>query len=529
MPQQTMTLTQQQRQMQIMAPQMLQSLEILQMPIMELRGIIQKEMEQNPLIEDVVSAHEITADTSTATETEIEQNVSRAVEDSRFGKDREAAEAAGGSIAEGAGSDENPFEEDPNVVSKAVDRPEKELDFDIDTLRPMSEEEGDYFFDNEQVPQYSDDDAERRQFMFDSFSKQVSLQQHLIDQLDSENLPQDEHFIGEMIIGFLDSRGFLAATLEDLEIQTSYPKAKISRVLSVIRGFDPAGIASSGLVESLLCQIGDLPPDPVSRLAVRILKEQKSNLEAGKVKQISTALGVSESDIASAMSLIRTLKPFPAFGYDTTPPEYINPEVSVERDKSGIWRVMMDGDQLPQIRISNKYRQLLKSPDLPRETRSYISDRIRSGEMLKRSIEERQSTIRKIAEVIVEEQQDFFNSGISALKPMTMSVVAERLGIGETTVSRAVSNKYMKTPFGVFRIKDCFTHGVKTADGTSVSNKAIQDRIKTLVDQESPSAPLSDSKIVEILASEGTNIARRTVVKYRNALKIPSSHARRRS
>lgn len=525
----SLTLSQQQRQVQIMAPQMLQSLEILQMPIMELRGVIQKEMEQNPLIEDVVSAHEFTADTSTATEAEVGQNFTRAVEDSVSGKAREAAEAGEGGTADSFDEEDNPFKVDPNHVESVSDSQDAPLDFDLDTLRPMSKDAEDYFFENDQVPQYTSEDAERRQFMFDSFSQQVSLQQYLIDQLDAENLPKDEHFIGEMIIGFLDSRGFLTATLEDLEIQTSYPQPKIRKVLSIIKGFDPAGIASGGLIESLLCQIAELPRDAVSILAERILKSQQSNLESGKIKQMAHSLGVSESEVTSALSLIRSLKPFPAYGYDSAPPEYINPEVTVERGKDGVWRVVMDGDQLPVIRISRKYKDFLKSPNLPRETRSYISDKVRSGEMLIRSIEERQSTIRKIAEVIVEGQQDFFNYGISALKPMTMSVVADRLGIGETTVSRAVSNKYMKTPFGVFRIKDCFTHGITTADGTTVSNKAIQDRIKTLIAQESPSDPLSDSKLVEILAAEGTTIARRTVVKYRNALKIPSSHARRRT
>lgn len=530
MPQQSLSLSlsQQQRQVQIMAPQMLQSLEILQMPIMELRGVIQKEMETNPLIEDVVSAHEFTADTSTASELEVGQNFTRAVEDSLSGKNREAAEAGDISGTEGSDDEDNPFKVDPNHVESVSDRQDAPLDFDVDTLRPMSEETGDYFFENDQVPQYTSEDAERRQFMFDSFSQQISLQQFLIDQLDAENLPQDEHFIGEMIIGFLDSRGFLTATLEDLEIQTSYPKSKISRILALIRSFDPVGIATSGLVESLLRQLEELPQDSVSALAERILKEQQANLESGKIKQIAHSLGVGDDDVAASLSLIKSLKPYPAYGYDSAPPEYINPEVSVERGKDGIWRVVMDGDQLPVIRISKKYKDYLKTPNLARDTKSYISDKIRSGEMLIRSIEERQSTIRKIAEVIVEGQQEFFNSGISALKPMTMSVVAERLGIGETTVSRAVSNKYMKTPFGVFRIKDCFTHGIKTADGSSVSNKAIQDRIKSLIEQESPSDPLSDSKIVEILAAEGTNIARRTVVKYRNALKIPSSHARRK-
>lgn len=513
--------------MQIMAPQMLQSLEILQMPIMELRGVIQKEMEQNPLIEDVVSAHEFAADTSSAAETEIGRNFEYAVQDSLSGKTREAAESREGD--EGQGDEGNPFNFDPNHVGAADENPDAPLDFTVDTLRPMSQEAGDYFFDNEQVPQYSEEDARRRQFILDSFSQKVSLQQYLIDQLDAAELPSDEHFIAEMIIGFLDSRGFLSATLEDLEIQTSYPKSKISKVLSVVRSFDPAGIASAGLVDSLLCQIGELPQTQESLLAARILKEQRSNLESGKLHQIAVSLGVGDESVASAMKLIRSLKPYPAFGYDTAPPEYINPEVSVERGEDGKWHVVMERDQIPLICISRKYRNILKAKNIPRETRSYISDKIRSGEMLMRSIEERQSTIYKIAEVIVEGQQDFFNYGISALKPMTMSVVAEKLGIGETTVSRAVSNKYMRTPFGVFRIKDCFTHGIKTADGSTVSNKAIQDRIKQLIEQESPSEPLSDSRIVEILASEGTNIARRTVVKYRNILKIPSSHSRRRT
>ena len=191
--------------------------------------------------------------------------------------------------------------------------------------------------------------------------------------------------------------------------------------------------------------------------------------------------------------------------------------------------VIVDNDQLPHIRISAHYRQMLESPDTTAEVKSYIRERIRSGAFLIKSIHQRQKTIHRIASEIVAAQQDFFEQGISHLHPMTMAEVAARVGVHETTVSRTVANKYMQTPVGVFELKYFFSPGLRTADGAAVSNKSVQDKIADMVRHESPAEPLSDQSIQDQLKAQGIAIARRTVAKYRMVLKIPPSHMRRRT
>ena len=239
-------------------------------------------------------------------------------------------------------------------------------------------------------------------------------------------------------------------------------------------------------------------------------------------------LSVPQEAVEQAAELIRTLNPQPGRLFEADAATYITPEIFVKRIKSGRWVVALDDDQLPHIRISNHYRKLLEDPGTTAEVKSYIRERIRSGAFLVKSIHQRQQTIHLIASEIVAAQQEFLEQGISALRPMTMAEVAERVGVHETTVSRTVANKYMRTPVGVFELKYFFTPGLKTADGTTISNKTVQDRIDAMIQQEPPAKPLSDQAIQECLQAEGIEIARRTVAKYRILLKIPPSHLRRR-
>jgi len=208
--------------------------------------------------------------------------------------------------------------------------------------------------------------------------------------------------------------------------------------------------------------------------------------------------------------------------------EYVEPEVFVTWEK-GRFVARVDNGQLPHIRISTHYRKLLEDENVSAETKSYIRERIRAGAFLIRSIHQRQETIRKIAQEIVDAQTDFLHKGIEALRPMTMAEVAKKVGVHETTVSRTVANKYMRTPVGLFEMKFFFTPGLKGKDGVAVSNKTVQDQIMRIVQAEDPAAPLSDQAIEEKLAEQGITVARRTIAKYRGILKIPPSHKRRRT
>lgn len=491
MPQQTLSLSQQQRQMMILAPQLRQSLEMLQLPIMELRAMIQQEMETNPLIEDVVSPQEVSLDRETV-----------------------------------GGSDGAPELEAGGAASRPEDAP---LDFDRDiaALSELDREWRDYFLQDQQNNPYTGQDGERRQFMFDSLPQPVSLQGHLLEQLGLTELSPEERLLAETLIGSIDDDGYLACDLNELAAQTNCGVEQYERVLRTIQDFHPTGIGARNLRECLLLQIGRLGESRLIRLAGLIVAGHLEALGAHKTQQIASACKTAPAEVEEAAALIRALNPRPGRIFAADGTGYITPEITV-RKSDGRWVVSLDDDQLPHIRISAHYRRLLEDAGTTAEVKSYIRERIRSGAFLIKSIHQRQKTIHRIASEIVEAQQEFLEHGISHLRPMTMAAVAGRVGVHETTVSRTVANKYMRTPVGVFELKYFFTPGLRTASGETVSNKTVQDRIDALIKQEPAHSPLADQAIQERLRADGIEIARRTVAKYRAILRIPPSHLRKR-
>ena len=481
---QSLSLAQQQRQMMILAPQLRQSLEMLQLPIMELRAVIQQEMETNPLIEDVVSPHEVSLEGKQAE-----------------ARQEERREAEGDS---------------------------HEIDQEIAALTELDSEWRDYFLQDMQNNPYTAQDEERRQYMFDSLPQTVSLQAHLLEQVGLSDLDGEERLIAETIIGSIDDDGYLQGDIDELAQQTASEPARFARILQVVQEFHPTGIGARDLRECLLLQIKHLGESQPVQLAQRIIADYLNDLAAQRYQAIAAACQASEAQVEEAAALIKALNPYPGRLFAAGTPGYITPEITVRRNREGRWTVQLDDDQLPHIRISAHYRRLLEDPDTKPEVKSYIRERIRSGAFLIKSIQQRQRTIQRIAGEIVAAQAEFLDHGISHLQPMTMADVAERVGVHETTVSRTVANKYMRTPVGVFELKYFFTPGLKTTSGKAVSNKTVQDRIETMIKQESPAAPLSDQAIQEQLQAEGIEIARRTVAKYRESLNIPSSVQRRR-
>ena len=504
---QSLSLSQQQRQMMILAPQLRQSLEMLQLPLMELRAMIQHEMEQNPAIEDVVTPQEVSFD-ALATRTVGEGG---AVPES-------AGDGDGGSAAAGETGD----------APKA--ETEQPLDFgeqSIDALAALDSEWRDYYFEEQQNNPYTVQDEERRRYMFDSLRQPDSLQNHLLGQLGTTDLSAEDQQLCELIIGSVDDHGFLKTDLAELAAQSAAPLARIEAVLRVVQTFDPPGIAARDLRECLLIQIRQSEA-PGARLAEAIVANHLPELAAQKYPQLAGALKATVDEIRRAAELIRTLNPQPGRLFESGAASYVVPEIFVKRLADGRWVVALDDNQLPHIRISSHYRKLLEDEHTSAEVKSYIRERIRSGAFLIKSIHQRQKTIHLIASEIVAAQQAFLEQGISALRPMTMAEVAERVGVHETTVSRTVANKYMQTPAGVFELKFFFTPGLKTADGPTLSNKTVQNKIENMIRQEPPANPLSDQAIQERLRAEGIEIARRTVAKYRLILKLPPSHLRKR-
>jgi len=281
------------------------------------------------------------------------------------------------------------------------------------------------------------------------------------------------------------------------------------------------------LREALLLQLARQEDTAETRLAREVVGEFLRELGAHRHKAIASALGVTPDVLAEAVARIQKLDPRPGSKLATAQTEYIEPEVEVVR-RGERWDIAIDDTHLPRVRISRHYRRLLEDPATSEEAKAYIRERIRAGMVLIKSLQQRQRTITRIATEIVAAQQAFLDNGPSHLRPMTMVEIAQRVGVHETTVCRAVANKYIRTPRGLLELKYFFTPGLRTESGDVVSNRAVQERIANLVAAEDPANPLSDQALQETLNNEGYQLARRTVAKYRMGLKIPSSPLRKR-
>ena len=458
---QTQSLSQQ----QVLAPQLQQSLQILQAPMLELRALIQSEIEANPTIE---------------------------VEDS-----------------------------EPKIEDKQ--REAEEFDAEFDRLSKLDEEWRDYMSQNASYAKRNSDDEERRQFFFDSLSEEQTLQQHLLEQLRSTDLSKSDLQLGELLIGNIDDVGFLTTTPEEISRNTGLEAEDLARVLEMVQTFHPVGVGARDLRECLLIQLKRIGKE--NSLEWKIVANHLEDLGKKRFPEIARRCGTTVDCVQRGANFIATLDPKPGQIFSPDPNHYVLPDVTVEKI-AGEWQISLNGDQIPHLRISNTYKDLMAQQN-KEDVRDYIRDKIRSGKFLIKSIHQRQQTISNIAHEIVKRQMEFLDEGASGLKPMTMVQIADAVGVHETTVSRAISGKYMATPHGVFEMKYFFTPGYQTAGGESMSNTSVKGVIAELVAKEDGKNPLSDKEIVELLEKRGIPIARRTVAKYRNELNILPSNMRK--
>src|SRR5881296_3945669 len=460
---------------QILAPQLQQSLLILQTPLLELRNLVQQEMETNPVLEELP-------------------------EEARADERGEAEPSA----------DDN-------------------FDNEFQKLASLDEEWRDYMA---QSASYSSDGSrssreaqDKRQFLFDSIPVQETLQQNLIGQLNQSVLSASDRKAAELIIGNIDDNGFLQSTPEEMALNSGIPQEDFEKMLALIQSFYPAGVGARDLRECLLIQLARGGKE--RSLEYKIVSEHMEDLGKRRFPEIARRMGISVEDVQKAADNIARLNPRPGQVFAAAPQNYVLPDVVLEK-VDGEYQISLNNEQIPHLRISNLYKDIIAQDNNGAEVKDYIRDKIRSGKFLIRSIHQRQQTISNIAQQIVSRQRDFLEHGPSHLKPMTMAEVADAVGVHETTVSRAVSGTYMATPQGVFEMKYFFTSGYQTATGDSLSNISVKEAILDLVKHENGSAPLSDHEIVEILAERGIPIARRTVAKYRDELNILPSHMRRK-
>ncbi|WP_269844961.1 RNA polymerase factor sigma-54 [Tichowtungia aerotolerans] len=470
MPAQSLGLVQQQRMEQSLTPQMLQSLKILQAPILDLQLMVRTEMDQNPTLE------------------------------------REAPE-----VEESVDFDEAAREEL---------REERELG-ELTELAEWDRE----FRNNREVR--SSNDEERHQFMMDSISGSASLQEHLLEQLSLAGLSDRERGIAEVLIGSIDDDGYLQLDLDGIiGVTPEFPEELFERIIAIIQGFDPIGVGARSLKECLLIQLRHEGRSDSQEAS--LVENHLDKLGAHQYEQIASAMRLPLEKINELARSIAKLDPKPGRNFTAEQTEYVIPEISVEK-QNGKWIVIQNKSPYPRLFISPRYLQLLKDKTTATETRKYIREKIAKSKFFIRSIDQRQDTIYRIACEIVNVQEEFLEKGISGLKPLTMKQVAEILEVHETTISRACNGKYMSTPRGVFEFKYFFTTGVAQADGTIISNAAIKSALADIVRNENKKKPLSDQKIGDALAEQGIHIARRTVAKYREQLKILPARLRRQT
>ena len=360
-----------------------------------------------------------------------------------------------------------------------------------------------------------------------TLSTQSSLADHLMWQLSLQTKDDDPlvREIGSAIIGNLDDDGYLVASVEEIAAMGTWDRVDVDRVLQVVQAFDPIGVAARGLQECLLLQIDHLGLSGTG--SETVVREHLKLLQNHQGQEIARRMDMSIDELKHHIEVIRQLDPKPGSRFNPTSSQFVIPDVHVVKVEEGYVAVLND-DGMPQLRISPVYRRLLdKKSQNSEETRTYVKEKFRSALWLIKSVDQRQKTIHKVATSIITFQTEFLDRGIEYLRPLVLRDVANDIGMHESTVSRVVNNKYMHTPQGVFEMKYFFHSGISSAYGESVSSVTIKQRIRKIIEDESPEKPLSDSRIVSLLRDEGLVLARRTIAKYREELKIPTSSRRK--
>ena len=353
-----------------------------------------------------------------------------------------------------------------------------------------------------------------------------SLSDHLMWQLSLQTSDPMLQEIGGAIIGNLDDDGYLVASVEEIAGMADWPVAEVEKALQHIQTFDPIGVAARDLQECLWLQLRHLNLE--GTITEKIVTDHLRLLQNHQVPEIARKLGVQIEDLREHVEIIRNLDPKPGSRFNPSQSQYVIPDVYVVKVEDQ-YVAALNEEGLPQLRISPVYRRLLdkSAGENSDETRAYVKDKFRSALWLIKSVDQRQKTIHKVATSIINFQREFLDLGIEHLRPLVLRDVANDIGMHESTVSRVVNNKYMHTPQGVFEMKFFFHSGISSSYGDSVSSVTIKQRIRKIIENEDPRKPLSDSKIVSILQKEGLMLARRTIAKYREELKIPTSNQRK--
>jgi len=368
-----------------------------------------------------------------------------------------------------------------------------------------------------------------RQALLESKVLPESLTDHLVSQLALSAADPAVRQAATEIIGNLDEDGFLRAELSDITSATGVPPEVVQQALTLVQSFHPPGIAARSLPEALLLQLQSRGRE--DSIEARIVRHHFELLGKRKFSEISSALDVPVDSVHAAAEAIARLSPRPGSAFAPDRPDLVvRPEASFVRDGDR-WVPHLENDLLPRLRISDMYKDLMGDESADSQTRSYLKERIRSARFLLHSLERRQETLQKLLEVIAQRQADYFSQGTSALRPLTMHEVADQVGVHETTIGRAVANKYVRTPHGVVPLRFFFATGLggDSGFGPAVANTQAKEVLAEIVGRETSKKPYSDAALEEMLRERGIPIARRTIAKYRTELGILPAHLRRRS
>lgn len=467
----------------VMTPQLRQAIRLLQLNRLELSNALQAELEQNPALEEELSQNDNTEGT---------HSLSSTLENLEPGREEDYTERVGVS----------------------------------DNLSEINWEDYANNFDSNfsfahEVP------AADAPSQFDFISAKPGLSAYLQWQLAHAELDDHEWDIALYIIGNLNRYGFLEVDLDEIMAQVECTGDEAEYILEVIQDLDPPGIAARNVTESLLLQLERL--GMADSLAAKIVRDYLPLLETRNYKALMRATGHKKSEITRAIEyIIKHLTPYPGLPYAVDSTNYIVPDVYV-RKIDGEYVIHLNDDDLPHLRLSSQYQDLLNDKGLEKESRHYIHDKLKNAEWFIKSIHQRQRTIYKVMESLLKFQYEFFEHGPGHLKPLILRDVAEDIDMHESTISRVTSNKYVHTPQGIYELKYFFSTAIPCNGGEALASESIRNTILKMIQEEDRAKPLSDNDIAEILVKENIQIARRTVAKYREQLKIPPVKHRRHS
>ena len=502
----------------VLTPSLQQAIKLLPMSTIELADLLNQEVVENPLLEEVPEedgAAIESVEPADGPETGNSSAVDTAAEPSDSATDTESQDSVEPLPNTGNGADGTAGAELPESRSTPDDS--------------WDDSDYEYFFGDyldegyrPRMPAEVPELPPIEQTLATTGSLADHLRWQLLMQTDDDGLRE----IGLAIIGNLNEEGYLVASIEELAAMGEWSKEDVQRALTLVQTFDPAGVAARGLQECLLLQLERL--GLLDTLSETIIRNHVNLLQKHQLPELARRLGLRLPELRKHLEVLQRLDPKPGSAHNPFRSQYVIPDVTVVKVDND-YVAILNEDGMPQLRISPVYRRMIsKGSTTSEETKAYVREKFRSALWLIRSVDQRQKTIHKVATSIIRFQRDFLDHGVEHLKPLVLREVGDDIGMHESTVSRVVSNKYMHTPQGVLEMRYFFHHALPTAFGENISSVAIKQRIRKMIEREDARRPLSDARIMQRLAEEeGLTLARRTIAKYREEMRIPTSSRRK--